>query len=119
MDIRQTSRKEHKMDISYRGNIATVETHTYGPGKPYVARIKGQHPKYKLDREFCAKHDVTEARSNTYRDLEFFVHLDEEAVYQYRGLDATSGGGEDGFWKVMDGQLVDIDYAEVLQSVAA
>ena len=102
--------------IDYKGNNATVETRTYGPLKPYVARITGTHPQYRLERSFCPKQDVTKHRSNVYRELEWVVKLEEDAVYQYRGLGGSSSGGNDGFWQVLDGKLKSITYADALQA---
>jgi hypothetical protein len=104
------------MEIEYRDKEAIIETHTYGPAKAYVARITGTHPKYRLEREFCYKRDVTHSRSNVYRDLEFAVRLEEGAVYQYRGMDASSGKSTDGFWRVEEGGLHEIGYAEAVEA---
>lgn len=103
-------------EVSYKGQNATVETHTYGLAKPYVAKITGTHPQFRLERSFCPKRDVTKARSNVYRDLEFVVRLEEAAIYQYRGLGASSSGGNDGFWQVNDGELQEITCADALEA---
>lgn len=98
--------------------MIVLKTHTYG-GRAWVARITGPDPKYKLAREFVAKRDVTTASSNVYRDLEFYIQAKNGEYYEYRNFESSSRGGKSGFWKVVNGELVDVTIAEVLNEFAA
>lgn len=97
--------------------MTTIKRHVYGRKTNWVAKITGTDPKYGLAREFVRKRDVTRARSNVYRDLEWTISLDDGAIYEYRF--ATSSRQEErGFWQVQGGQLVEIHYEQVLEAIA-
>ena len=95
----------------------TISSHSYG-GKTWIARITGTDPKFGLARVFESKRDVTSSKSNKYRDLEWVLVLDEGAVYEYREMDNSSGGGDSGYWQVRDGKLVDVSRQDILEHFA-
>lgn len=94
-----------------------VQRTVYGRKTSWVARITGTDPKYGLAREFLPKRDVTQSRSNVYRDLQWAVKLEDGAIYEYR-FAISSGQEQRGFWRVVDGQLVDVDYQDVMEAVS-
>lgn len=104
---------QHTTDTA---TVATAFCNAHG-GKAWVARITGTDPKFGLAREFVRKQDVTSARSNVYRDLEFAVRLDEGAAYEW--FQQSSSRAQDrGFWIVRDGDLVSASRAEVEDAVS-
>ena len=90
-----------------------IESNSHG-GRTWIARITGKDPKFGFNREFVRKHDVSVARSNVYRRLEFYLETEEGAVYEYRDLNGSARGGESGFWIVRGGELHQISRQEVL-----
>ncbi|WP_460038684.1 hypothetical protein [Thermaerobacter litoralis] len=82
-----------------------------------MARITGRDPKYGLAREFVRRRDVTTRRTNVYRTMEWAIDLEEGAIYEYR-FAVSSRQEERGFWRVLGGQLVEIDYDDVLEAIA-
>jgi hypothetical protein len=98
--------------------IITLTTHSHG-GRAWVAKINGRHPKFTFDREFVRKSDVTSARSNVYRNLEFVLEAKEGEFYEFRDFGGSSRGGESGFWKVIGGELVEVSRADVIAAFPA
>ena len=89
-----------------------TRTETAYAGKAWFARITGRDEKYGFQRDFLAKRDVTVSRSNTYRQIEFIVPLDEGALYE-RSCQEAARRNERRYYQVRDGRLVQIERQEV------
>lgn len=100
--------------------IAEAENILFGKSKdgfkssgPWVARIKGTHPVFKLDREFLPGHlDFSEANSVGSRGVYKYFHLEEGGVFEvYERLSWRRDARY--FCTVTDGKIVELDRSEV------
>ena len=94
--------------------MATIESITrnvYGSQGSFIALITGEDPKYGLARSWVSKRDVTKARSNTYREIEWTLTLEEGQVYEYKFL-RSSRAIDQGYWFVRNGQREPISRAQ-------
>lgn len=105
-EVRMMSKKKLETIIKtcYRG---------YG----WIARVTGRDEKYGLARKFLGKRDVTERKSNVYRKLEWVIELEEGVIYEFCWR-VSSGQEDRGFWQVRGGQLVKVEYQDVLEAVS-
>lgn len=92
-------------------------TKTCYRGYGWIARITGRDDKYGLARKFISKRDITGRRSNVYRKLEWVVELEEGSIYEYCWR-VSSGQEERGFWQACGGQLVKVEYQDVLEAMS-
>jgi hypothetical protein len=104
------------MRTAYNNTTVTIESNNHR-GRAWIAEITGLDAKYGLARTFVPKRDVTSARSNVYRDNEWVLDLTDGTIYEYRDIDASSGGGDSGYWQVQQGQLVELSKAEVVEEL--
>lgn len=105
------------MQKTYHTTYATVKSHSYG-GKSWIAHISGVDEKFGFQRNFLRKQDVTDARSNVYRDLEWDVPLIEGRIYEYCSQTSSRQQAK-GFWVVEQGQLVSRDRHQVVAQINA
>lgn len=72
--------------------------------KSWVAKIVGTHPTYKFDRQFINTND-TDMMGNKWFEL-------EEGYYQYSSIKGK------GYIKVVNGEILNTTYKEVLGEIA-
>lgn len=89
-----------------------------GPG-PWVARIKGAHPRFGFEREFMQPlRDYSGARVNMKRQTKGVVLewlLPPEGVYEIRLFEGKRGVERRRFYRVEDGELVEVSREEVIE----
>lgn len=81
--------------------------------RPWVARIIGRHPLYKLDREFLdAKRDYSEATRSGKRGVRLWFVLDSGSYYEVMEW-SSARVSRRYFVKVVNGYVLEVDSAEV------
>ena len=86
------------------------------PNQSWVAEIKGEHPKYKYDREFLrSKKDYTNTNSNGSRGIFAWYVLESGKCYEIKAQ--TSWRNIDRYFAKVDetGDIVKVDEDEVLE----